>query len=1392
MRSQNQPSKHFFNYKLKPISLIIFSLFVQQAYAQDEQKNDEVSQALVNSSAIESKFVAQTSNKKQAKIVLADASTAVKFRSKNNTTEDASIDVYDVLLGDDPSASISNNQLPMHADRYNVKKEIILAATDTTGENTGPTKSKSAGKSSIDIDLKEVKVRAKRFKQIGPMPGLLLTKEQIPGNIQSVTAKEIKDAHSLSLTDLMNSKLQSVNVNDYQGNPFQMDVTYRGFTASPQLGTPQGLSVFLDGIRVNEPFGDVVNWDMIPMNALESMDVYSGSNPLFGLNTLGGALAVKTKSGFNFPGVSAEVLSGSFGRKQFQGTGGWNNGTLAAFGAVNLFLEDGWRDNSPSKVNQAFGKLEWQGERVSLALSGLGVTTKLVGNGSVPTELYNENPSAVFTSPDETRNKLLQFQLSGIFDVTDTFSVTGQVYNRDSTRRSSTGDIIDSDTFRDLGYASAKPAPGQTVTCAYADNNQDGLPDYYVLDTVGQANGFNSSVYAAYKTGTLDFSTLDPASFNQALPSDFYAPLVAAQTGGSTAALQPNDIVYSYVTKTALPALHPLADSFYIDRIDPSIYHTLLIAPAMNESTCLAAKGQLASNTGKLLPLGSDGLPVKTFRDGAMASGTNNFGTASGVIDGTPNAIITKSNIEQTSTGGSLQLNWNFDQHKLLLGGSVDQVRAKYAATQRFGLLDANRNAYLDPSAIGAEYLAASQDIPLNDFAGSSTTESLYLSETWSPISTLNFAFSSRYNYSEVENKLAPAKKGFSLAGASLTNRYAFGVICPGGVCPFDPSKPLSPADYAKFIDAGFIDGSANSLAPAHTEKFNYHSLNPSVGMTWQATPQLNLYTNWNQGTRLPSVIELGCAFDATPVLATSSDGNPLTDANGNQFYRARSVQDGRGCSLPNALSGDPYLPQVTAQTFEIGARGKFKDLLEWNISAYQTNLKDDIYLVSVTPALNFFQDVGATRRQGLEMGLSGAYGKSDFRIGYSLTEATFQSSFKMLSPSNSSTLSNDTRSANYNMIQVSPGDQLPGIPLNNLNLSWGYKVTPAFKVGLTMVGHAGSFLRGNENNQHTAGPGKGVVTTVTDPDSGLPTVATVATPAYNYTGKAPGYAVLNLRTTYDLGKGWSAGAIVNNLLDKKYFSAGRLGITPFSPSVNGAIGASGFNYNSSEWLSTQFMSAGAPRGVWLTLAYDFDASKKSEPPSSTSSLMLPEPDRLPEASPQPTAQELAIQKAIQASSTLPVLKTGMAQANAAVEQQVTAAVQNWQHAWAANDTVAYLQSYASGFVPEGMSRTAWEDKRKMQLATDSKPLIEIDHLMIAPQGKRMTAVFSQTLHQPQQNEVTEKILYLEQQEGRWLIIREHSSPPIVKANAASAMKQFINKESGHHNLKVSLNKEVK
>src|SRR6202000_1283338 len=132
------------------------------------------------------------------------------------------------------------------------------------------------------------------------------------------------DSDALCVTEALERRMGSVNVNGMQNNPFQPDISFRGFTASPLLGTPQGLSVYLDGVRMNQPFGDVVSWDLIPKSAIAKVALMPGSNPLFGLNTLGGALAVQTKDGLTDPGTSVQLLGGSHNRvaAEFESGGG--------------------------------------------------------------------------------------------------------------------------------------------------------------------------------------------------------------------------------------------------------------------------------------------------------------------------------------------------------------------------------------------------------------------------------------------------------------------------------------------------------------------------------------------------------------------------------------------------------------------------------------------------------------------------------------------------------------------------------------------------------------------------------------------------------------------------------------------------------------------------------------------------------------------------------------------------------------------------------------------------------------------------------------------------------------------------------------------------------------
>ncbi len=266
-----------------------------------------------------------------------------------------------------------------------------------------------------------------------PLPSLGTPISEVPANVQSSTSKEITQQESLNLSDFLDSNLGSVNTSNSVGNPYQSDVSYRGFTASPILGTAVGMSVFLDGVRFNEPFGDIVNWDLIPANAISNISLIPGSNPLFGLNTLGGALAVNTKSGSDYPGIKASVYTGSWGRHAFEFEAGGEDKShgIDYFVAGNFFHEDGWRDNSASDVNQLFSKVGWHNDTSDLDLALALADNKMEGTQSLPLSMLS-NPKQGYTYPDHITNELGMISLKGSHFITDEELVAGNIYYRRS------------------------------------------------------------------------------------------------------------------------------------------------------------------------------------------------------------------------------------------------------------------------------------------------------------------------------------------------------------------------------------------------------------------------------------------------------------------------------------------------------------------------------------------------------------------------------------------------------------------------------------------------------------------------------------------------------------------------------------------------------------------------------------------------------------------------------------------------------------------------------------------------------------------------------------------------------------------------------------------------
>ena len=295
-----------------------------------------------------------------------------------------------------------------------------------------------------------------------PVGNTGLELKKIPGNVQAVEDEEIHRHEAFSLSDFMNRRLESVNLNDVQNNPYQPNITYRGFEASPLLGTPIGISVFQDGVRINEPFGDTVNWDLIPQIAIASMEMVPGSNPVFGLNTLGGALSVRTKSGVSHPGYHMQASGGSYGRQNYEAEIGGSKGNFDWYVAGNIFEDNGWRPYSPTSVNQAFGKVGWENERTDLDLSFTFADNSLQGVGPTPENMLQENWTSIYTAPDITDHTMYFVNLKGAHFITDKLQVSGNAYNRNNRSYSSNGNTNE-ECAEDFTLTTCEDADGNII-----------------------------------------------------------------------------------------------------------------------------------------------------------------------------------------------------------------------------------------------------------------------------------------------------------------------------------------------------------------------------------------------------------------------------------------------------------------------------------------------------------------------------------------------------------------------------------------------------------------------------------------------------------------------------------------------------------------------------------------------------------------------------------------------------------------------------------------------------------------------------------------------------------------------------------------------------------------
>jgi iron complex outermembrane recepter protein len=260
-------------------------------------------------------------------------------------------------------------------------------------------------------------------------PGVL-DRDKVPSNTTVLTSADFDHTRSLSLLDAMVTALPGVSLGDQSGNPFQRDLNYRGFVASPVPGTPQGLAVYQNGVRINEAYGDIVNWDFIPEMAIDRMSMV-GSNAIFGLNAIGGALTIDMKNGFTYQGKEIEAMGGSYGRRSVGAQVGAQDGNLSAYAAVDATNDDGWRQfSSSSQLRRLYLDFGGRNDQTEFHINFTGADNQLGAVAATPVQLLNQNWSTVYTWPQTTHLQLAFLTSSLSYQPTDTLLLKGNVYYR--------------------------------------------------------------------------------------------------------------------------------------------------------------------------------------------------------------------------------------------------------------------------------------------------------------------------------------------------------------------------------------------------------------------------------------------------------------------------------------------------------------------------------------------------------------------------------------------------------------------------------------------------------------------------------------------------------------------------------------------------------------------------------------------------------------------------------------------------------------------------------------------------------------------------------------------------------------------------------------------------
>ena len=330
-----------------------------------------------------------------------------------------------------------------------------------------------------------------------PLLGSGIDRNLVPAETNVLSSSDISRGGTSDVLRALNDQIGGVNLESASGNPYQPTLLYHGFEASPLQGSGEGLAIYVNGARFNQAFGDTVNWELLPSIAIDKVNL-EGSNPVFGLNALGGALSLQMKNGFTYQGVEADLSGGSFGTIQGETQYGMQRGNVSFYAAGNELHQNGWRDLQSSDVQNFYGDLGWRNDRAEAHVTLSLGNSVLNGPGTSPVELLQADPSAQFTAPNLVANRNLAVNVNGSYRVTDTLSIQAVAYYQYLLQRVVNGNSANDFPCDDGSglLCSDVATPSTTRGGATIPDFLNGGPYSELDDQTTNSNGYGTSIQA--------------------------------------------------------------------------------------------------------------------------------------------------------------------------------------------------------------------------------------------------------------------------------------------------------------------------------------------------------------------------------------------------------------------------------------------------------------------------------------------------------------------------------------------------------------------------------------------------------------------------------------------------------------------------------------------------------------------------------------------------------------------------------------------------------------------------------------------------------------------------------------------------------------------------------